>query len=174
MEYNKLGTTGLKVSIIGLGMEHFHRVPGKIAPVLHRAIDAGINYVDLMIWSTPVKNAFAAALKGRRQEVLLAAHLGVAETKDMYRRSRDVQECEDLFYDWLGRLETEHVDVLLITYLDSLKEYREVVKPGGVLELALRLKQEGKARCLGLSGHNPKTAAKAVESGHLDVVMHPV
>jgi predicted aldo/keto reductase-like oxidoreductase len=174
MEYRRLGRTGLDVSIIGLGMEHLCPVPGEIAPVVHRAIDLGINYIDLMIWTTQVKDMFAAALKGHREQVLLAAHLGAAETRGQYRRSRDVKECEDLFIDWLARLQTDHVDVLHITYVDQVKDWKQIVGPGGVLELALRLKQEGKARCLGMSSHEPRTASLAVESGHLDVLMHPV
>jgi predicted aldo/keto reductase-like oxidoreductase len=174
MEYSKLGRSRLKVSIIGLGMEHLCPVPERIAPVVHRAIDLGVNYVDLMIWTAPVKDALGAALRGRRDKVLLAAHLGVAETDGQYRRSRDVRECEALFYDWLVRLHTDHVDVLHISYVDQARDWKQITQPGGILELALRLKQEGKARCLGLSGHEPTTAMRAVESGHLDVLMHPI
>jgi predicted aldo/keto reductase-like oxidoreductase len=174
MEHSVLGKSGLKVSIIGLGMEHLCPAPERIAPVVHRAIDLGINYVDLMIWTAPVKDAFGAALRGHRDKVLLAAHLGVAETDGQYRRSRDVRECEALFYDWLARLHTDHVDVLHISYVDQARDWKQITQPGGMLELALRLKQEGKARCLGLSGHEPKTAKRAVESGHLDVLMHPI
>ena len=43
-----------------------------------------------------------------------------------------------------------------------------------MLGLALRLKKEGKARALGLSGHDSQTALKAIQSGHLDVLMHPI
>jgi len=174
METRKLGRTGMVVSAIGLGMEHFHPAPENIAPALHRAIDLGINYVDLMIWTPHDKDAFGAALKGCRDKVLLANHLGAAETKGMYRRSRDVAECEALFHDWLRRMGTDYVDVLLITYLDAPKDYRQVLEPCGVMELALRLKREGKARAIGLSGHDPKTAMRAIHDGYMDVVMHPV
>jgi len=90
------------------------------------------------------------------------------------RRTRDPQECEALFHDILARLGTDHVDVLHLSNLDTAKDYREVTSPGGVLDLALRLKQEGQTRALGLSGHDPQMALKMVKSGHLDVVMHPV
>jgi predicted aldo/keto reductase-like oxidoreductase len=174
MEGRKLGKTGLNVSIIGLGMEHLVPRPEFIEPVVGRAIDAGINYIDLMIWLPEVTSVLGETLKGRRDRVILAGHLGVAQTRGQYRRSRDVQECEALFHDMLARLQTDHVDVLHFTYVDTEKDWRGIVSPGGVLELALRLQQEGKTRALGLSGHNSKTALKAVKSGHLDAIMHPI
>ena len=173
MRYNKLGRTGLDVSIISLGMEHLTS-PEKIAPVVHQAIDRGINYIDLMIWSPELKDALGIALKGRRDKVILAGHLGVAETNGQYRRSRDLEECEALWHDWLARLGTDCMDVLHLTYVDEEADYKEVVGPGGVLELALHLKQAGKARFIGLSGHTPQIALRAIQDGHLDVLMHPV
>ena len=174
MRYKKLGRTGLDVSIIGLGMEHLVPLPENIEPVVHRAIDRGINYIDLMIWRPQVMSVFGAALKGRRDKVLLAGHLSTAETKGQYRKTRDVQECEELFHDVLSRLRTDHVDVLHLSNVDTAKDYKQIVSPGGILELALGLKQEGKVRCISLSGHTPKIALRAVKSGPLDVLMHPV
>jgi predicted aldo/keto reductase-like oxidoreductase len=173
MFYRTLGKTGMEVSAIGMGMEHFHPAPENIAPALHRAMDLGINYVDLMIWAPQVKDAFSAALKGRRDKVILANHLGAAVTKDKYRRTRDVAECEEVFHDWLRRMGTDFVDVLLITYLDAPRDYTQVVE-GGVMELAQRLKREGKARAIGLSGHHPSTTMRAIRDGYMDVVMQPV
>jgi predicted aldo/keto reductase-like oxidoreductase len=58
--------------------------------------------------------------------------------------------------------------------VDEEDDYKQVVGPGGVLELALRLKRAGKARFIGLSGHTSQIALRAIQDGHLDVLMHPV
>ena len=174
MEYRKLGRTGLNVSVIGLGLEHLVPLPENIGPVVRRAIDRGINYIDMMIWLPEVISIFGAALKGQRDRVLLAGHLSTAQTKGQYRRTRDAEECEALFHDLLARLHTDHVDVLHLSNVDEKGDYKQIVAPGGVLELALRLKQEGKARFLSLSGHTPAIALEAVKSGRLDVLMHPI
>ena len=174
MRYNKLGRTGLDVSIIGLGMEHLIPSPQKAAPVVHRAIDRGMNYIDMMIWTPEHKDVLGGVLKGCRDKVILAGHLGAAETNGQYRRTRNIGECEQLWHDLLGRLRTDYVDVLHLHYVDVEDDYERIIGPGGVLELALRLKQEGKARFLSLSGHNPVLALKAVKSGHLDALMHPI
>jgi len=174
MRFRKLGRTNLDVGVIGLGMEHLVPLPENIEPVVRRAIDRGINYIDMMIWLPEVMSVFGAALKGQRDRVLLAGHLSTAQTKGQYRRTRDAEECEALFHDLLARLHTDHVDVLHLSNVDQKEDYKQIVSPGGVLELALRLKQEGKARFLSLSGHTPAIALEAVRGGHLDVLMHPI
>lgn len=173
MQYRQLGRTGLKVSEIGLGTEHL-TAPEVVTPVIHRAVDAGINYIDMMVWTSEGRERLGAALRGKREGVILAGHLGAADTGGQYRRTRDPVECRELWHDLLRRLRTTWVDVLHIHYLDSPADYERVVAPGGVLEVALRLKQEGKARYLSLSGHSPTVALQAVEDGHVDLVMHPV
>jgi predicted aldo/keto reductase-like oxidoreductase len=57
---------------------------------------------------------------------------------------------------------------------DQQKDYDEVMDPGGYFDLAQRLRQEGKARFLGFSGHTVATALRAVESGVIDVLMFPI
>ena len=53
MKYRSLGDTGIETSVIGLGVEHLKkRSTDYIAEVVRRAIDAGINYFDL-VWSFP-------------------------------------------------------------------------------------------------------------------------
>jgi predicted aldo/keto reductase-like oxidoreductase len=53
-------------------------------------------------------------------------------------------------------------------------DYEKAVNPGGPIDLARRLHQEGKARAIGISAHSVEIAAKAVESGHFDVLMFPI
>ncbi len=174
MKTTKLGRTDLNVSIIGLGMEHVAQSPADVAPVVHRAIERGMNYIDMVVWAREGKDAFEAAMKGHRDDVVLAGHLGMAETDGQYRKSRDLRECADLWHDWLSRLRTDYLDVIFLSNVDKPEDYAEDVGRGGALELALRLKDQGKARFVGLSGHTPGTAVKAVEDGHIDVLMHDI
>lgn len=174
MRYRQLGKTGLSVSVIGLGMEHVANPPKRLASVVGRAVDAGVNYLDMVVWMPDGKDELGAALAGCRGQVILAGHLGIAETDGQYRKTRDVKECEELWNDWLWRLRTDCIDILHLHFVDEPEEYEQVTGPGGLLELALRLKREGKARFLGLTGHRPSTAIRAIESGAFDVVMHDV
>lgn len=174
MEYRKLGRSDLTVSAIGVGLEHVQGKPASIAAVMNEAIDQGVNYFDLHVSGDEDKEAVAGAIRGRREDLVLAWHLGLAQANGQYRRTRDLEECRALMDDLLQRLGTDHVDVLHLHNIDEEVDLDQVLAPGGVAELAQALKGADKARLIGYSGHSPKTALKAVESGVLDVIMYPI
>ena len=64
------------------------------------------------------------------------------------------------FEDQLKRLETDHVEIGMIHYVDSLADW-EQVKDGPVMKYAQELKASGAIGCIGLSSHNPQAAQKA-------------
>ncbi len=176
MEYRELGRTGLSVSAIGLGTEFLLDQPrDTVVAVIREAIDRGVNYFDAF-WAQPAfRDDLGAAFQGRRTRVLLTAHLGSTCQEDgQYAITRDPQIAEPFFLDFLRRLNTDHVDVLFLHNCNSQKDYAALMDPGGLLGLARRLQQEGRARFIGLSGHNTVTSRQAVESGAIDVLMFPV
>ncbi len=175
MDYRKLGRTGLEVSAIGLGLEHMHRQPREtVVSTIRQAVECGVNYFDVILAMPDYLETMRAAFHGLRDRVLLTGHLGSTEKDGQWVRSRNAQRCETFFHAHLARLDTDHVDVLLLHCFNTPKEWAEIARPGGVLELAVRLRDEGKARCLGISGHFPAVLEPAVESGAVDVVMLPV
>ena len=175
MEYRKLGKTGLHVSVVGLGTEYLNRRPRKtVVSVVREAIERGVNYFDIVFSFPEYRDNLGAAFEGHRDRVILAGHICTAETNGHYRMSRDIPENEALFDDLLSRLGTDHVDVLFIQMVNSMEGYQEVVRPGGVLDLAQRLQWDGKTRFVGMSGHRPPAALEAVNSGLIDVWMFPI
>ena len=172
MDYRTLGRTGLKVSALSLGMEHLD-VPN-ITPTVQRAVDEGMNYIDIMIWRPERKDEFGRALLGRRDKIILAGHLSVAESNGQYRKTRDLKECETLFEDQLRRLGTDYVDILYVSYVDDEAEYQEVMQPGNLMDMAQRYQRQGKARFIATSGHVPATTIKLIETGAIDVIMQPI
>ena len=68
----------------------------------------------------------------------------------------------------LSLLQTDYIDVGMIHYVDSMKDW-EAIAEGPVLQYALELKKEGRIRHIGLSSHNPQVALKAVKSGYIEV-----
>ena len=82
MQYRYLGKQRLKVSAIGYGCPTFQ---GKLSAcderrdidVLHRAIDLGINFIDTADHNNGNnEELLAKALKGKRDEVVLASKFG--------------------------------------------------------------------------------------------------
>jgi predicted aldo/keto reductase-like oxidoreductase len=175
MEYRKLGRTGLDISAISLGTEYLIDPPREhVVGVIHEAIEQGINYFDLFFAHPGFRDTMGIAFKGLRDRVFLTAHLGAAHKDGQYKKTRTLKTCEHFFHDFLTRYETDYVDVLILHNSDGQKDYDRLTKPNGLLDMALRFQQEGKARFIGFSGHTVATALQAVESGKIDVLMFPV
>ena len=175
MRYRKLGRTGVDVGIVGLGAEHLEFVSrDAVASVVDEALDGGVNYIDLFMASPGVRDNFGVALKNRRHRVMIAGHLGAVLENGQYCKSRDKALCEKYLEDLLIRLQTDYIDALMLHYVDDPDSYSKVFDSTGLLAAAVRLKEEGKARFIGMSGHNVQMALRAVNSGYIDVLMFPV
>jgi aryl-alcohol dehydrogenase-like predicted oxidoreductase len=110
MIYRKLGRTAIDVSTIGLGAEHLEHSPkDTIVSIVDEAIDRGVNYIDLFMASPGVRDNFGAALRNKRQKVLIAGHLGAAFADGQYYRTRDRAICDQFFSDLLIRLNTDSI-----------------------------------------------------------------
>jgi aryl-alcohol dehydrogenase-like predicted oxidoreductase len=83
MSYRRLGTSGLVVSVVGIGCNNFGRKLDADATklVVDAAFDAGITLFDTAdIYGTPhgaSEETLGAALKGRRDEIVLATKFGM-------------------------------------------------------------------------------------------------
>jgi predicted aldo/keto reductase-like oxidoreductase len=175
MEYRTLGRTGEKVGIIGLGTEYLEKAPeDTVVSVVHRALDAGVSYIDLWMATPDVRSALGKALKGRRGEAFVAGHIGPVLSEGKTDISRDPTAAGRCFENFLTRLGSDHVDVAMLFMVDAPEDYERVIAPGGTADLAVRCKKEGKTRFIGMSSHYAPTALKAVRSGLIDVLMFPV
>jgi predicted aldo/keto reductase-like oxidoreductase len=172
VRYRTLGRTGLEVGEIALGTEYLNGQPREtVVSVVAEAVERGVNYLDVIFSFADYLDNLGVALKGRRDQITLAVHLGCAETEGQYRRSRDVGECEANFHDMLRRLGTDHADVIVVQNCDEQDDYDGIMRAGGLLEVAERFRQEGKGRFLGFSGHSVPVPAQAAESGRFEVLM---
>lgn len=174
MKYRTLGRSGFKVSELALGTEHLKKPPSRVQKVVAKALDAGVNYIDMVYNLSDCLAAYSAAIDGRRSEVMLAHHLGSSEKDGRYRKTRSPEECESEFERFLRVMKTDYVDVANIHFIADDKGYETVTKPGGVLDLATRLKEEGRARLVGISTHEASLVKRAAESGSFDVIMYQV
>jgi aryl-alcohol dehydrogenase-like predicted oxidoreductase len=83
MSYRRLGTSGLVVSVVGIGCNNFGRKldADGTREVVDAAIDSGITLFDTAdIYGTPhgaSEQCVGSALKGRRDEVVLATKFGM-------------------------------------------------------------------------------------------------
>ncbi len=175
MEYRKLGRTGLDVSAISVGTEHLLHQPSEtVTSVIRESIERGVNYFDVVFSFPEYLDNLGHALEGCRDRVLLTGHLGSTVKDNQYCRNRSAKASEPFFGDVLARLHTGYVDILYLHNFNSPREWETVARPKGQLEMALRLKAEGHARFIGISGHYVEVIKQACQSGHIDVVMFPI
>jgi predicted aldo/keto reductase-like oxidoreductase len=175
VEYRQLGKTELQISVVGLGTEYLnHRSRRAVVEVVHEALDSGINYLDIVFAFGEYRDNLGAALRGCRDRMVVAGHICTGEVNGHYQMTRDVEENKVRFHDLLSRLGTDHVDIVVVQMVNSQEGYAEVTRPGGVMDLARRLREEGKTRFIGMSGHRPAAALQAMQSGLVDVFMYPI
>jgi hypothetical protein len=176
MKYRKLGKTDLKVSEIGLGTEHLNgQSRNTVISVIHRAIDYGINYFDVPFAFSDFRDNLYAGFKGRRDEIIICGHICCAMSKNgHYKLSRDVKENTKLFDDLLKRLHTDYIDIVTIQMVNELTSYENITQKGGIVELTYKIKKQGKARYIGVSGHKFPAVMRTINDAEIDVVMFPI
>lgn len=174
MNYRNLGKTGLKVSEIGLGTEHLYSQPRQtVISVIQEAVKKGINNFDIVFNVSQYIKNISAAIKDFKQDIILTCHIGSIEKDGKVKRSRSIKDCEKSILNTLKLLGKESIDIANIQFVKE-REFEEIISSDGLLDLALRLRKEGKARFIGLSTHDFLIGLKAIKSGYFDVIMSPI
>ena len=173
MEYRELGSTGLKVSAIGLGCENLDGKPyAQVKETIDAALDAGVNIFDVFMPGQEVRENIAKALGARRGDVYIQGHIGSTDVSQQYDISRDMPTVQKYFEDML-RIFGGYIDLGMMFFIDSEQHYKDVFETG-FIEYVLRLKEQGAIGHIGFSSHNPVTAMKVIETGVPEMLLFSV
>ena len=173
MDYRTLGRTGCQVASLGLGTEYLiHKPQDVVNAVVHTAVEAGVNFIDLLYGVDDYLDQFGIAFSGIRDRVLLAAHCGSGEQDGQVAYLHGCDDCDRLFENTLTRLGTEYIDALFVHMVDSDVEYD--TWGADLLNLTRRYREQGKVRWIGLSSHTVGVARRGVASGDFDLLMFPL
>ncbi len=167
--YRRLGRTGFEVSDIALGS-------GKITEendgeaIAREAIERGVNYFDTApdYSGSSSEKALGHAIKGRRDKMFLATKF--CRPTGHIRQGSSVREYMEAVEASLVRLQTDYVDLVHIHSCDTVERLLDE----NAHEAFSRLKQQGKARFMGVTSHTPnleEVANAALESNRFDVMM---
>lgn len=171
MQYRRLGKTDLMVSEIGFGGEWLERMELEGCRAIFKACEEqGINILDCWMSEPNVRSAIGECLKGSREKWYIQGHIGSTWQGGQYVRTREIPKVKEAFEDLLARLRTDYIDLGMIHYVDSEKEWDEIVA-GPFLEYVHELKEKGIIKHIGLSSHNPKVARKAALSGEIEMLL---
>ena len=117
MKYRVLGGTGMSVSEFALGTMMFGAMGNtdhdESVRMIHTALDAGINFVDTAdVYSRGESEEIVGkALKGRRDDVVLATKFALPMGPDANHRGGSRRWIMRAVEDSLRRLGTDHIDL---------------------------------------------------------------
>ena len=166
MEKRKLGSSGLEVSALGLGLMGMSQSYGtaeernerESIATIHRAIELGVTFFDTAEVYGPYTNEelFARALPGKRDRVVISTKFGFKiENGSMAGLDSRPQHIREAVEGSLRRLATDRIDLLYQHRVDPQVAIEEVV--GTMADLV----REGKVRFLGLSEAGERTIRRA-------------
>lgn len=174
MKYRILGKTGLKVSEIGFGGEWLERHPEDEAVELMKyANEKGINIIDCWMPDPKSRDIIGKAMKGNRENWYVQGHFGSTWQNGQYVRTRDMKYVKPAFEDLLARLQTDYIDLGMIHYVDTVEDWNRL-QDSGFIKYVKEMKDKGTIHHIGMSSHDPKTAAIAVKSGLIEMLLFSI
>ena len=175
MIYRELGTTGERVSAIGMGGYHLgkQKDADESIRLMHAGIDRGITFLD-NCWDyndgiSEVRMG-QALRNGYRQKVFLMTKMD-GRTADEYNKQLEQS---------LGRLQTDANDLVQFHEIIRMEDPDRIFAPGGAIEAAVAARQAGKIRYIGFTGHkDPAVHLRMLETAqkhnfHFDTVQMPI
>ena len=163
MEFRTLGKTGLKISRLGFGGIPIQKISKEDTKVLmHRLMDAGVNYIDTARGYTVSEEYLGYALEGIRAKFVLA-------TKSM-SRTRETM-AQDITTS-LQNLRTNYIDLYQI-HNPNAQALEQIMAPGGALEALLEAKSAGKIGHIGITLHSADLFRKAIALPWVETIMFP-
>jgi aryl-alcohol dehydrogenase-like predicted oxidoreductase len=175
MIYRDLGTTGEKVSAIGLGGAHIGSQPNPDDSIklIHAAVDRGITFLD-NCWDyngglSEVRMG-QALRNGYRAKVFLMTKLD-GRTRVEYNKQLEQS---------LGRLQTDVIDLVQFHEVIRMEDPDRIFAEDGAIHAATEARQAGKIRYIGFTGHkDPAVHLRMLETAqkhnfHFDTVQMPI
>jgi uncharacterized protein len=175
MIYRELGTTGERVSAIGMGGYHLGKQAdaNESINLIHAGVDRGITFLD-NCWDynegiSEVRMG-QALRNGYRKKVFLMTKMD----------GRTAKEYNKQLEESLGRLQTDVIDLVQFHEVIRMEDPDRIFAPGGAIEAAIAARQAGKIRYIGFTGHkDPAVHLRMLETAqkhsfHFDTVQMPI
>ncbi|HYO80677.1 MAG TPA: aldo/keto reductase [Bryobacteraceae bacterium] len=160
-----LGKTGARVSVVAFGSGSrwlAYKDEAKAHEAMTKALDLGVTYIDTAYaYGNGQSETWVGNLLGaRRKDVFLATKCSVRPGDDAARQIEGS----------LKRLKTDRVDLLHIHSLLGPEDLANIEKPGNVLDVIRKLRDQKVTRFIGVTSHtDPAVLRTALERHDFDV-----
>jgi predicted aldo/keto reductase-like oxidoreductase len=166
-----LGKTGVTVPRMALGLgSRFCSIndPDEAVSLLTFALENGLTYWDTAYVYEDKKNGAVSeermgrVIKHRRKDIFLSTKVS----------SREPDEAMRQIEGSLKRLQTDRLDILKIHSVASPEDVDQMSRPGQLIEIVSRMKEQGVTRFIGFSGHGHAEAMKTMaQRGDFDTML---
>lgn len=160
MQYRRLGNSGLKVSVLGLGTNAFGKRADKQAStrIIHQALDYGITFIDTanIYAGSESERIIGEALTGNRHNVVLTTKAGLIRGQGPNERGSSRFHLQQELDNSLKRLNTDYIDLYQIHTFDPHTPLEETLR---TLDDMIR---SGKVRYIGASNYAAWELMKAI------------
>jgi uncharacterized protein len=176
MQYRRFGRTELQMPVFSCGgMRYQHSwkdVPGWSIPndrqknleaTIQRSLEVGINHIETARGYGSSELQLGRILpKLPREQLIVQTKVSPCEDPKEFRRTFDQS---------LSNLRLDYVDLLGLHGINTAELLHQSVRPGGCLDVAKQLQQQGKVRFIGFSTHGPTDIIlRAVETNQFDYI----
>jgi predicted aldo/keto reductase-like oxidoreductase len=164
----QLGSTGVEVTVLGLGGEGILRSHGherQACNLINRALDLGITYCESARAYDGSETYYGKALGARRREIFLTSKSHARDKRGALAHLRQT----------LGNMCTDYLDLWQVHDVRSRDDMEQIFAPGGALEAFVEAKAQGTVRFIGITGHHDPAIIRAcIERFPFDTVLMPV
>ena len=161
MQKVRLGKTELEVSKNGFGALPIQRISKKEAVyLLQKAFYHGINYFDTARAYSDSEEKLGAAFSYTRDKLIISTKTAAQTAEEFWK---DLDES-------LLKLQTDYIDIY------QFHNPAFCPKPGdetGLYDAALKAKEQGKIRHIGITNHRLAVAEEAIASGLYETMQFP-
>ncbi len=176
MQYRRFGRTELQMPVFSCGgMRYQYKwkdVPAREIPAknqqnleatIRRSLEVGINHVETARgYGTSEMQLGKILPKFPRDKIIVQTKVSPSEDAREFRRK---------FNQSLAFLQLDYVDLLGLHGINNAEILNYCIRPGGCLDEARKLQQQGKVRFIGFSTHgSTQTIIETIETGQFDYV----
>lgn len=176
MQYRRFGRTELQMPVLSCGGMRYQfkwqDVPGWKIPkdkqqnleaTIRRAIEVGINHIETARGYGTSEMQLGWILPKLPREQLIVQTKVVPQSNS--------KEFQRLFEQSLSNLKLDYVDLLGMHGINTPELLDDTIRPGGCLDVARKLQDQGKVRFIGFSTHGPTDViVKTIETNQFDYV----